>query len=106
MTIAAETNASTYYVMTAAAKMPNSSWGRYGRVAIVEVDVGGTQPKIIRDTKTARVVCAWERQHIGSTDSCAYFQAYDAAVAKCAALQKRANRNARRRAARAAKPVQ
>jgi hypothetical protein len=33
-----------FIVMTAAANMPNSCWGRYGKVAVVETD-GKTKPK-------------------------------------------------------------
>lgn len=42
-----------YVVMTAAACMPSSCWGRYRRVAVVEVRDGAEKPKQIRNTKTA-----------------------------------------------------
>lgn len=73
-----------YLVMTASACMPNSCWGRYGRVAVVELEAGFEDvPKMIsthaRGVK--RIVATWERQHVGSTDRCAFEQAIACAAA-------------------------
>lgn len=52
--------------------MPNSCKGRYGRVAVVELEtVGGPTPKMIseRARGLARIVTTWERMHRGYSDS-------------------------------------
>jgi hypothetical protein len=65
----------TFIVMTASAKMPADCWGKYGRVAVVELEPGFTgSPKMIsthaRGVK--RIVTTWEKQFIGSSDRCAF----------------------------------
>ena len=52
-----------FIIMTATAKMPNSCWGRYMRVAVVETD--GTRPKMIseRARGVVRIVQTWERRN-------------------------------------------
>jgi hypothetical protein len=77
-----------YTVMTAAAKMPASCWGRYGRVAVVELDDTGTRPKMIspRARGIARIVRVWEGLNIGKTDRCAYARAFDEALELAAEL--------------------
>jgi hypothetical protein len=79
--------------MTAAAKMPNSCWGRYRRVAVVELspDFDG-RPAFIGDRArgVARIVATWERCHAGryaeTTGRTAYARAYRAALAMAATL--------------------
>jgi hypothetical protein len=70
-----------YIVMTASAKMPNSCWGSYGRVAVIETN--GTTPKMIskRARGVVRIVRTWERQHIGRTKRAAFQIACAEAVA-------------------------
>lgn len=75
----------TYYVLISAACMPANCWGRYSRIGLIEVEPGGTCPKIIRDTRTARVVRTWERLHTGKTDRDALSRALvEAEAMKCA----------------------
>jgi len=64
-----------HIVMTAAAPMPASCWGRYKRVAVVELEAGfDAMPKMIspRARGINRVVRTWESLNVGSTDRCAY----------------------------------
>lgn len=59
--------------MTAAAHMPNSCWGTYGKIAVVETD-GVHTPKQIhpRHRAVIRIVGCWDRLNIGKTDQCAF----------------------------------
>ena len=68
---------SRYIVMTASAKMPLTCKGRYGRVAVVEVEDPNVTPKMIseRARNVRRVVETWERQYWGRTDRCAFYRA-------------------------------
>ena len=65
-----------FVVMSSCAHMPNSCWGTYRRVALVEV-VAGAKPKMISDRArgVVRVVQTWERLSVGSTARCAYRRA-------------------------------
>lgn len=66
---------SKFIIMTACAKMPSSCWGRYGKIAIVEVksEFNGV-PKMIseRARGVVRIVYEWDRLHIGKTSRCEY----------------------------------
>lgn len=64
------TNATEFVVQTATANMPNSCWGRYIRVAVLEVEKG-TAPKMIssRAHGVVRVVRTWEKCHDGGPRS-------------------------------------
>jgi len=65
-----------YVVLTAAAHMPNSCWGRYGKVAVVETDGKGMPCRIDeRLNCVKRIVEIWDRQNIGITDRCAFARA-------------------------------
>jgi hypothetical protein len=79
-----------YIVMTAAAKMPQSCWGVYRRVAVVEVEKGA-RPKMIseRAIGVVRVSAIWERLNVGKTERCAYAQALKDAEQLCAKLNKK-----------------
>ena len=70
-----------FIVKTAAASMPNSCWGKYGRVAVLEVVADGPPPKIIsaRARGVVRVVRTWERLFWGSSSRCAFERARRAA---------------------------
>lgn len=68
-----------YIVMTRAACMPGHCWGKYGRVAVVEVDPaqlrpGDYEPRMISDRArgVVEIVKTWERRNIGTTDQCAF----------------------------------
>ena len=73
-----------YIVMTSAAPMPRSCWGKYRRVALVELEPGfeGT-PRMIspRARGVARIVHTWERLHAGGGERTAYARAMRAATA-------------------------
>lgn len=70
-----------YIVQTAAANMPNSCWGTYRRVAVLEVDADYDAVSMIseRARGCVRVVETWERCNVGTTARCAYWRAQDAA---------------------------
>ena len=66
--------------------MPQSCWGRYRRVAVVEVDPSieaEDAPRMIseRARGVVRIVATWERLHAGTTHRCAYARARAAADA-------------------------
>jgi len=77
-----------YIVMAASANMPSSCWGRYGRVAVVEVDrevlarEGLSQPRMISECAVGvvRIIYTWERQHIGTTRRAAFSRAIEEAT--------------------------
>ena len=70
-----------YIVKVSAAKMPNNCWGRYVRVAVLEVDPGVTEVTMIseRARGVRAVVNVWERCNVGTTDRCASERAITAA---------------------------
>lgn len=76
-----------YIVMDAAAKMPLKCWGKYRRVAVLEVDCAGL-PSMISDRArgVVRVVRTWEKLNVGSTDRCAFEVALAEAYALAAKL--------------------
>ncbi|KKK51099.1 hypothetical protein LCGC14_3118380 [marine sediment metagenome] len=69
-----------WVVQTAAASMPNNCWGRYGRVAVIELDATwpGDQVAMISERARGcrRVIATWENLFHGSSDRCAYWLAY------------------------------
>jgi len=72
----------TYIVQSATANMPSSCWGRYGRVAVLEVDsMMRTSVSMIseRARGVIRVVRTWEKLNIGKTERCAFERAIAAA---------------------------
>lgn len=82
-----------YQVLTAGAAMPNSCWGEYRRVALVECDTdvldvaGLLRPAIIADNGigVVKIVHTWERLYDGTTERCAYAVALAIAKAEAAA---------------------
>ncbi len=77
-----------YIVQTAAAHMPNSCWGNYGKVAVLEVDEGVEQVAMISERARGchRIVSLWDRLNIGKTDRCAFRQAIKEAEEEAAIL--------------------
>jgi hypothetical protein len=77
-----QTRIPRFVVMDAAAPMPNSCWGTYRRVAVVETD-GEHLPRQIhpRHRAVRRIVRTWERQHVGKTCRSAFYEAKRAAQA-------------------------
>lgn len=75
---------SHYIVQTAAACMPNSCWGTYRRVALLEVKDGVESVAMIssRARGVVRVVQTWERLNVGKTERCAYERALTEANAR------------------------
>ena len=79
-----------YIIMTATAKMPASNrYGRYGKVALCEVQKG-QQPKMIspRARGMVRVVEVRDRLFRGSTPRCAFQKALAELTARAAELNK------------------
>jgi len=76
-----------YIVRTAAACMPSSCWGRYRRVAVLEV-AAGAQPRMIsaRARGVVEVVQTWEKLNVGTSERCAYAVALRAAKELAAEL--------------------
>lgn len=70
------TTTTTFVVLDKAAKMPNSCWGKYRRVAVLEVRAGSIPAMISRRARgVVRVVATWERCNVGKTDRCAFDRA-------------------------------
>lgn len=65
---------SKYIVQTAAAKMPVKCWGKYCRVAVIEVEEGVEAVSMIsaRAKGVVRIVRVWEKCHVGTTARCEY----------------------------------
>ncbi len=79
----------TFSVMTAAACMPSTCMGTYGRIAVVE-HLLGQVPKQIhsRHKSVIRIVETWERLNRGTTDRCAFAKAHAEAEALAEKLNK------------------
>ncbi len=77
-----------YIVQTAAACMPNSCWGNYGKVAVLEVDEGVEQVAMISERARGchRVVSLYDRLNIGKTERGAFQQAIKEAKEEAAIL--------------------
>jgi hypothetical protein len=70
-----DTKKTRHIVMTASACMPAKCWGRYGKVAVVELEPGFEgRPAMIseRARGVVRIVELWDRMHVGKTDRCAF----------------------------------
>lgn len=68
----------TFQILTAAAHMPGSCWGRYGKIAVVEVDSNYTERiKMIspRARGVKAVIEVWDRLNMGTTPRCAFARA-------------------------------
>lgn len=80
-----------FVVKTAAACMPSSCWGNYGKVAVLEIDpslVPDGGPKMISTHArgVVAVVHVWDRLNVGTTDSCAFRRALTSAEKLCERL--------------------
>jgi|TARA_R110000824_G_scaffold16325_2_gene67831 hypothetical protein len=70
-----------FVVVDKSAHMPNSCWGNYRRVGVVELTASaqreGSFPKMLSKRAHAvhRVVDVWENCNVGTTDRCAYRRA-------------------------------
>ena len=79
-----------YITKTATAHMPNSCWGRYGKVAVIEVEPGVKDVAMISDRARGaiRVVEVWDRQFWGKSNRCAFAIALAEAEALAASLNR------------------
>jgi hypothetical protein len=73
------TNAATrFVVVSSAAAMPQSCWGIYRRVGVLEVAADVDDARLTIDERrrgVVRVVSTWERLNVGRTARCAYQRA-------------------------------
>ena len=78
-----------FVIQTAAAKMPISCWGKYRRVAVLEISSEIESAKMIseRAKGVVRVVQTWEKLNVGKTKACAYQRALAEARALVNALE-------------------
>ena len=80
-----------WIVMTAAARMPSSCWGRYRRIALVKITdqmaACGGRPAMISERAhgVIEVRETWEKLSVGTTARCAYRRALAEAEALAAA---------------------
>ena len=81
-----------YVVLTAAAYMPSSCWGRYGKVAVLETN-GENMPCRIDERLNCvrRIVRCWDRRNIGKTEKCAFQRAKKEAEELAARLNDQLN---------------
>jgi len=67
-----------YKILTATTKMPANCWGKYGKIAVAEVDPDHIGPiKMISDRArgVVRIVQVWDKLHMGSTSRSAFGRA-------------------------------
>lgn len=81
-----------YIVKTASADMPASCWGKYKRVAVLELEPGVKAADVTMISERARgvrrVVRKWERLNVGKSQRCAYERAIVSACALVARLNR------------------
>jgi hypothetical protein len=86
-----------HIIQTAAARMPASCWGSYGRVAVLRVPVTWTAaPRIDDRIKGVEITKVWDRRHrcgkygpcAGKPRQCAYHRAYAEAMDECDRLNR------------------
>jgi len=76
-----------FIVMTSAAKMPQSCWGQYRRIGVLEIEAGSSPTMISERARgVVRVVETWEKLNVGKTARCAYQRALAEAEAMAAEL--------------------
>ena len=87
-------SATKFVVKSSTARMPQSCWGTYRRVAVLEVAVDAPEPRMIseRARGVIAVVRTWERRSVGSTALCAYQVAMREAAELAAELNKGAGK--------------
>ena len=82
-----------FEVMDSAAAMPGNCWGRYRRVAVMEVPLdsrgNSLAPAYIDDRpkNCIRLVETWEKLNVGSTDRCAFEVAWSEAYSLALAME-------------------
>lgn len=84
-----------FIVLTASTTPAVNCWGKYQRVALVELDgtlPEGARPKMIseRARGIARIHRTWENLNVGSTARCAFRRALSEAQELCSVLNQSA----------------
>jgi hypothetical protein len=72
------TTATKFVVVSSAAAMPNSCWGVYKRIGVLEVAADADENRLTIDARrkgVIRIVTTWERLNVGRTERCAYQRA-------------------------------
>jgi hypothetical protein len=72
------TNATRFVVVSSAAAMPQSCWGVYRRLGVLEVAADVDDSRLTIDERrkgVVRIVSTWEKLNVGHTDRCAYARA-------------------------------
>lgn len=79
-----------FIIQRAAANMPSSCWGRYGKIAVLEVDDDLDQVSMISEHAKGchRVIEIWDRLHVGSTDQDEWTGAMEQAQELCDRLNR------------------
>ena len=82
---------SKFIVVSSSAKMPSSCWGRYRRVAVLEINdecpAGGPRMISERARGVVQIVRTWEKCSVGKAQvRCAYTRAMAEAAALAAEL--------------------
>jgi hypothetical protein len=77
---------SQFIVRTSCAKMPNSCWGSYVHVGVIEVHHGHYTPQL-RDTKSQTLRWYSGRNNSGTSDRCAAAVSWRAARAAATEMQ-------------------
>ena len=83
------TAATKFVVVSSAACMPNSCWGTYKRVGVLEVAADVDERRLTIDVRrkgVVRVVSTWEKLNVGHTARCAYQRALAEAREMAASL--------------------
>jgi hypothetical protein len=75
----------THYIVQTASAPAKGGFGRYGRVALIEVELPYIHVSSISDRArgVVRIVQTWERRHIGTTERSAFGRALAEAEALC-----------------------
>jgi hypothetical protein len=70
-----------FIVKTASTGMPSSCWGKYGKVAVLEVEREYEDVSMISTHAKGcvNVIQVWDRLNIGTTKRCAFWKAYEKA---------------------------
>ena len=69
-----------FEILSAAAYMPNSCWGTYRRIGLLEVRNGKVATRIDDRLRCVVSMYTWERLNVGKTERCAYERAWAEAV--------------------------
>jgi hypothetical protein len=71
-----------FWVVASGTPMPESCWGSYGRVGVLELESEDSEPPLMlsdHPKRVVRVVQTWEDLFIGKTSRCAFEKAWELA---------------------------